>query len=196
VLPEAADVTGDGTPARLLVARTRLTGQVRYRSVPKLMPFVFRVAEVTNTAPFPLLPGPVDAFRKGDFLGRYGIERTAVGDRLTLTFGVEESMKVKRTVVEEVQREEGLFGGMRHHRFQYKLEVGNYAGRPEELELTEQLPVSELDDVKVVLDPKTTGGYAQQKDDGQLVWRLKLSPGEKRTLTLAFRIEAPASYEQ
>ena len=129
-LPEAADVPGDGTPARLLVARTRLPAAVRYRTAPKFMPFVFRVAEVTNTAPFPLLPGPVDAFRRGHFLGRYGTERIATGDRFTLTFGVEESMKVKRTVVAEVQRVEGLLGGKRHHKYEYKLEVANYLGRP------------------------------------------------------------------
>jgi uncharacterized protein (TIGR02231 family) len=196
VLPAPADIAGDGTPARLLCARTRLPGQVRYRSVPKQMPFVFRVADVTNTAPFPLLPGPVDAFRRGDFLGRTALERTAVGDRFTLTFGVEESMKVRRSTLEEVQREKGLLGGMRHHRYEYLLEVGNYAGRPEELEISEQVPVSELDDVKVVVDGKTTPGFSHDKTDGVLTWRLKLVSGERRVLALAFRIEVPASYEQ
>ena len=195
-LPEAADVAGDGTPARLLVARTRLPGTVHYRTAPKFMPFVFRVADVTNAAPFPLLPGPVDAFRRGHFMGRYGLERVAVGDRFLLTFGVEESMKVKRTVVAEVQRVEGLLGGQRHHRYEYKLEVANYLGRPEELELTEQVPVSELDDVKVVIDPRTTAGYGQSRDDGLLTWTLKLAAGQKRELALVFRIEAPSSYDQ
>jgi uncharacterized protein (TIGR02231 family) len=195
-LPQPADVTGDGTPARLLVARTPLPGQLRHRSAPKFMPFVFRVADLTNSAPFPLLAGPVDAFRGGDFLGRYGLPRTAVGDRLTLTFGVEESVKVKRTTVEELHRDKGLLGGVRHHRYEYTVEVGNYLGRPQEVEITEQVPVSELDDVKVVIDAKTTTGYRLGKDDGLLVWRLKLAAGEKRQLRLAFRIEAPDSYLQ
>jgi uncharacterized protein (TIGR02231 family) len=196
VLPEPADVAGDGTPARLLVARTRLPATVRYRTAPKFGPFVFRVAEATNSAPFPLLPGPVDAFRRGHFLGRYNLERIATGARFNLTFGVEESMKVKRTVVAEVQREQGLLGGKRLHRYEYKLEVANYLGRPEELELTEQVPVSELDDVKVVIDPRTTGGYGQRGDDGLLTWTLKLAAGQKRDLALVFRIEAPTSYDQ
>jgi uncharacterized protein (TIGR02231 family) len=195
-LPQPADVAGDGTPARLLVARTPLSGQLHHRSAPKFMPFVFRVADLTNIAPFPLLAGPVDAFRKGDFLGRYRLQRTAVGDRLTLTFGVEESVKVKRTTVEELQREKGLLGGVRHHRYEYTVEVGNYLGRPQDVEITEQVPVSELDDVKVVIDAKTTGGYKLGKDDGLLTWKVKLAAGEKRQLRLAFRIEAPDSYLQ
>ena len=195
-LPQPADVAGDGTPARLLVARTRLPGAVHYRSAPKFMPFVFRVADVSNAAPFPLLPGPVDAFRRGHFLGRYGLERVPVGGRFLLTFGVEESMKVKRTVVAEVQRVEGLLGGVRHHRYEYKLEVANYLGRPESLEISEQVPVSELDDVKVVVDPRTTGGYAHNREDGLVTWTLPLAAGQKRDLVLAFRIEAPSSYDQ
>lgn len=195
-LPARADVAGDGSPARLLVARTTLPGQVRFRSAPKFMPFFFRVADVTNAAPFPLLPGPVDAFRRGDFLGRYTLEHVPMGGRFLLTFGVEESIKVKRTVVEEAQREAGLLGGARHHRYAYRLEVGNSLSRPEELEITEQVPVSELDDVKVVIDPKTTAGFRHDKEDGLVVWRLKLNPGEKRAVDLAFRIEVPASYGQ
>jgi uncharacterized protein (TIGR02231 family) len=195
-LPEAADVAGDGTPARLLVARTRLPGTVHYRTAPKFMPFVFRVADVSNAAPFPLLPGAVDAFRRGHFMGRYGLERVAVGDRFLLTFGVEESMKVKRTVVAEVQRSEGVFGGMRHHRYEYKLEVANYLGQPQQLEISEQVPLSELDDVKVVVDSRTTAGYSHNREDGLLTWTLPLAPGAKRELVLAFRIEAPSSYDQ
>jgi uncharacterized protein (TIGR02231 family) len=193
---EPADVAGDGRPARLLIARTMLKGELSYRSAPKFMPFVFRVADATNSAPFPLLSGPLDAFRKGEFLGRYGLARTAVGDRLTFSFGVEESVKVKRTTVEEVHREEGLLGGMRHHRYQYVIDVGNYLANAQDVQITEQIPVSELDDVKVVIDPRTTGGYRLDRDDGLLTWRLKLAPGQKRQLRLAFRIEVPASYLQ
>jgi hypothetical protein len=74
--------------------------------------------------------------------------------------------------------------------------VGNYLATAQEVQITEQVPVSELDDVKVVIDARTTGGYRLDKDDGLLTWRLKLAPGQKRQLRLAFRIEVPASYLQ
>lgn len=195
-LPEPADVPGDGTPARLLVARTPMRADVAYRSAPKVLPFVFRVADLTNMAPFPLLPGPVDAFRKGNFLGRSQLDRVPVGARFTLTFGVEETIKLHRAVIEEVQRDKGVLGTTRSHRYAYRVEVANYLPRAEHVEIVEQVPVSELDDVKVVVDGKTTGGYAHDREDGLLTWKLKLAPGEKRILDLAFRIEAPSSYEQ
>ncbi len=195
-VPRPADVPGDGTPARLFVARTPLSADVKLRTSPKLMPFAFRVAELTNTAPFPLLPGPVDAFRRGALLGRHHMPYTAIGERFRLTFGIEEAIAVKRVVLEELQRQAGLFGGMRHHRFAYRFEIGNYLQRADEIEVSDHVPVSELDDIKVVIDGKTTGGYSLEPTDGIVTWRLRLQPGERRNVELVYRVEVPASYEQ
>jgi uncharacterized protein (TIGR02231 family) len=194
-VPERADVEGDGTPARLELGRSLLKAPVRLRSVPKLAPFVFRVAEATNAAPLPLLPGPVDVFRRGDFVARYQLERVAEGARFDLTFGLEEAVKVKRITVEELVREHGVLGPTRRRRFAYRFEVQNHLARAEEVEIAEPVPVSELGDVKVGIDASSTGGYALRAEDGIVTWRLKLAPGEKRTVELRYHIDVPASYD-
>jgi len=194
-VPERADVQGDGTPARLEVGRVQLKAPLRLRSVPKLAPFVFRVADATNAAPLPLLPGPVDVFRKGDFVARYELERVGEGGRFDLTFGLEEAVKVKRTTVEELVREHNLLGATRRRRFAYRFEVANHLPRVEEIEIAEPIPVSELDDIKVGIDAATTGGYALRTEDGIVTWRLKLAPGEKRTVELRYHVDVPASYD-
>ena len=195
VLPTPADVPGDGTPARLLIAESRLRAQLKYRTVPKLLPYVFRVADLTNTAGFPLLAGPVDTFRKGQFFARYELARVAAGERFLLSFGITDGLKVKRLVVEEIARDRGLLGSTRRHRYSYRFEVQNFLGRTEELELAEHIPVSELDEVKVALDPKTTAGYDLLAADGILTWKVPLRVGEKKILDLAYYIDVPASYE-
>jgi uncharacterized protein (TIGR02231 family) len=195
-VPERADVPGDGSEVRLRVARTRLQATFAWRSIPKLHPVVFRVARLANTAPFPLLPGMVDVFRQTGFLGRQPLERVAQGAPFELTFGIEEGLRVERQVVEEVARDAGLFGGKRRFRYAYRLEVANYRKAPEELEVAEHIPVSELEDVKVELDTKkTTAGYALDAADGIATWKLKLAPAEKRTVDLAFHVEVPSSYD-
>ncbi|HRI50730.1 MAG TPA: mucoidy inhibitor MuiA family protein, partial [Pseudomonadota bacterium] len=195
VIQAPADVPGDGTPARLLIAESRLRAQLKYRTVPKLLPYVFRVADLTNTAGFPLLAGPVDTFRKGQFFARYELNRVAAGERFLLSFGITDGLKVKRLVVEEIARDRGLLGSTRRHRYSYRYEVQNFLGRTEELELAEHIPVSELDEVKVALDPKTTAGYDLVAADGILTWKVPLRVGEKKVLDLAYYIDVPASYE-
>ncbi|MFZ5470113.1 MAG: mucoidy inhibitor MuiA family protein, partial [Myxococcota bacterium] len=158
-VPEAADVPGDGAPVRLFVGKVLLRARFSYRAVPKLLPFVFRVAELSNAAPYPLLPGPLDAFRQGAFIARTPLERVPQGGAFQLTFGIEEKLRVARVVLEEVQRDTGLFGGNRRFRYGYRFELANYGPRTAEVELAEHVPVSELDDVKVELAAKTTSGY-------------------------------------
>ncbi|KFE71301.1 mucoidy inhibitor MuiA family protein [Hyalangium minutum] len=195
-VPERANVPGDGSEVRLRVARTPLQASFAWRTIPKLYPVVFRVARLTNTAPFPLLAGPVDVFRQTGFLGRQPLERVAQGAPFELTFGIEEGLRVERQVVEEVARDTGLFGGKRRFRYAYRFEVANYRKTPEQLEVSEHIPVSELEDVKVELDAKkTTAGYALDAADGIATWKLPLAPAEKRTVELVFHVDVPSSYD-
>ncbi len=195
-VPELTDVPGDGSDVRLRVATTRLPASFAWRAVPKLYPVVFRVARLTNGTPLPLLPGPVDLFRHTGFIGRQSLERVAQGAPFELTFGFEESLRAERHVVEEVKREESLFGGKRRFRYAYRFEVANYRKGPESLELAEPIPVSELDDVKVELDTKkTAAGYTLDAEDGIASWKLTLAPAEKRTVELVFHVDVPSSYD-
>jgi uncharacterized protein (TIGR02231 family) len=189
-----ADVSGDGVPTRVFVATAPLTAAFAWRTVPKQLPFVFRVADLDNTAPFPLLAGPVDLFRGGAYLGPNPLERIAEGARFHLSFGLEEGVKVKRTVLEEINRDQGIFKSAQRFRYAYKVELENHLGRAQEIELSEPIPVSELSEVEVQLEDGTTGGFARNAADGILTWKLKLAPNEKRELRIVFHVDVPSSY--
>lgn len=188
-----ADILGDGTPARIRIARADLRGSVQYRTVPKLQPFVFRVADLVNTAGYPLLAGPMDVFQKGQFLARYDVERVAAGERFQLSFGLADRVKVKRLIIEEIERDKGILGSTRRHRYAYRFELENYLTTPEEIELSEHIPVSELDEVKVGFDGKTTAGYELKPADGIVTYKVRLGPGERRSVDLVYYVDAPAS---
>ncbi len=193
VAPQTADVAGDGTPVRIRVARAELRGRIVYRTIPKLQPFVFRVADLVNTAGYPLLSGPIDVYRQGQFSARYPLPRVAAGERFELSFGLLDRVKVKRTILEEIARDKGILGTTRRHRYGYRFEVESYLPGGEDIELLEHIPVSELDDVKVALDAKATPGYELRASDGIVSYKLRLSPGEKRAVELHYYVDAPAS---
>ncbi len=191
----AADVSGDGQPVRVLLGKAGLRARLSYRAVPKELPHVFRVADLTNSAPYPLLAGPIDIFRRGQFLGRYDLDRVPSGGRFLLSLGLEEGLKVKRVVVEEMVRDRGLLGSTLRHRYGYRFETESYLSRPEEVELSEQVPVSELSEIKISIDPKTTPGYDLRGADGIVTFKIPLRPGEKRAVELRYHVDVPASYE-
>ena len=194
LVKDPADVPGDGTPARLFVASAQLPARFAWKTVPRQAPFVFRAADLDDTAPFPLLAGQVDLFRKSAYLGRLPLGRVAQGERFHLSFGLEEGVRVKRTVVEEIARDQGLFNSAQRFRYAYRFEVQNLLGRPEQVELAEAIPVSELSDVGVELEDRTSKGFERNDEDGIVTWKLKLAPGEKRELELVFHVDVPNDY--
>ncbi|MEW5739708.1 MAG: mucoidy inhibitor MuiA family protein [Myxococcota bacterium] len=194
-LPEKAKVPGDGSPVRLFVGKTKMKATFELRAMPRLHPVAFRVAELTNQAPWPLLPGRVDAFRATGLVGRYRLDRVAQGAAFTLTFGLEDSVRVKRVTLEELKRDAGLFNNKKRFTYAYRFEVANYGKAPVEVSLAESVPVSELEDISVAVTEKTTPGYALGKDDGIAKWKVPLRPGERKNVELSFKVEVPSSYE-
>lgn len=195
-VPQRATVSGDGTEQRLFVARHKLKAAFGFRTAPRAQPFVFRVAELTNQAPFPLLPGVLSAFRSTGLIARYSLPRVAEGAVFRLTFGVEDTLRIKRVVVEEVKRDAGLFNTKKRFSYAYRYELANWGKGPIELELWEGLPVSELDDVAVLVTPeKTTAGYKLDAADGIAKWKVKLAEREQKNVELAYKVEVPGSYD-
>lgn len=194
-VPEKSRVPGDNAPVRLFVGQTKMKASFELRAMPKLMPVAFRVAELTNTAAWPLLAGRVDAFRSTGLVGRYPLERVPQGGAFNLTFGVEEAARVKRTIMEELKRDTGLFNGNKRFTYAYSFEVANYGKSAIEVALAEHLPVSEMNDIIVAVGEKTTAGYQLNAKDGIAKWKVALKPGEKKKVDFAFRVDVPNSYD-
>jgi uncharacterized protein (TIGR02231 family) len=193
-VPEKSRVPGDSSPVRLFVGKSRLKAAFELRATPTLIPVAFRVAELTNEAPWPLLPGRIDAFRSTGLVGRYALERVAQGAVFTITFGIEDAVRLKRTVVEELKRDTGVFIGKKRFTYAYRFELANYGKKAITVALSDHLPVSELDDIAVVVSDKTTPGYSLSPQDGIARWKVSLEPGESKGVDFAFRVDVPTSY--
>lgn len=194
-VPERSKVPGDGRAVRLFVGRDSLRASFELRATPRLMPVAFRVAELRNDGAWPLLPGEVSAFRSTGMVGRFPLEHVPMGGAFTLTFGVEDQVRVKRVIVDELVRDTGLFNGNKRFSYAYRFELANYGSEAREVTVVDSLPVSELDDLKVSIGEKTTGGYALDAARGLVKWSVKLAPGEKKHLDYAFRVDVPNSYD-
>lgn len=194
-VPEKTRILGDGTAARVFVGLAKLKAAYEVRALPKLYPIAFRVAELTNSLGWPLLPGWVAVFRPSGLVGRYELERVAQGAPFTLTFGVEESVRVKRVVLEELKRDAGLFADTKRFTYAYRFEVANYGKTALEVSVVDHLPISGLADVTVSVAEKTTPGYQLGPVDGIAKWKLSLKTQERKSIDLAFRVDVPSSYE-
>ncbi|HEY3447377.1 MAG TPA: mucoidy inhibitor MuiA family protein [Myxococcales bacterium] len=195
-VPGTVDFPGDGRPTRVSVETLKLAASFKLLTLPKLLPHAFRSAEAQNTARYPLVPGRVDLFSGGGFIGSTRLPMVSRGDKIKLAFGIDEQIKVKRIVVEELKKDPGFFGSTRRLTYAYKIELQSFAPKATVVTLQEQVPVSQMDDVKVLVEAKTTTpGFELAKDDGFLTWKVGLAPKEKKTVELRFAVEIPAKYD-
>ena len=194
--PIPADVPGDGTTVRILAASLALPGRPLLRAIPRASEGVYRVVELANRAPFPLLPGPMKVFRDGSFAGSQPLGRVVPrGATLAVSLGLEERVAIRRIVLEEIAETAGLFRGLRQHRFAYRFELESHLDGPATVELVDHLPVSQLDDIRVVIDPKRSRGSITDPQHGLSRRPTPLAPRGKATADLAFRIDVPRAYD-
>jgi len=179
--------TGDGTPARIFVARFSLPAETNVVAIPALDREAWLTAEIKSLNR-PLLSGGADLYLDGSPSGKAFIETSGRGEPLKLAFG---KVPLVTAAIEESVPVEGTTWGRGKLEKAFTLSVTNGMGTPTNVSLLDRVPVSAQEKIRIdvlVLDPKPS----KQDDRGILTWDLKLAPGETRKLTVKYRLTYPA----
>lgn len=200
-ITKPANVKADGTSQKVPILAMHLPARFEYAATPKLSPYAFLRSEVENNQQATLLPGQVNVFLNGDYVGNSMIVK-ALGNKeqFDLYLGADEGVTVKRELIEE-KSQDVLFANIpspdKVIRYSYKITVGNYKAVPITLNLYDQVPVSQDEKIKVK-DIKTTPD-PQQKDykdrKGVMLWAINLAPKEKKEISYSFAVERPRNLE-
>jgi len=57
--------------------------------------------------------------------------------------------------------------------------------------LTERVPISEIEQVKVTLSDKNTTAGFERDDQGLFTWDLEMEPGDEQQVLLSFQVAMP-----
>ncbi len=117
-------------------------------AAPVLTDFVYEEASLSNRSDLVLLAGPVTAYIEGEFVGQGQLPTVAVGEPLSIGFGIDSSLRAKRTLV---KREERIQGGNRVIDFTYALGIENFGNQPVAVRLRDRLPQPRGSEIKVTL---------------------------------------------
>ena len=186
---EPVDVPSDGRPHRITFETWEADAEAGLVCLPEKARFVFLRSMQANSSSLPLLAGPVSLVRGGAFIGRSQIAYVAPGERFSLSWGSEDGLVVLRHVVREREKTTLL----KHSKQTFKVEVylANHTRTPQTVRLTERVPISEIEQVKVTLsDKNTTEGFSQD-DQGLFTWDLEMAAGDERQVLLSFQVAMP-----
>jgi len=189
-IKRAVSIPSDGAPHKVPIDSQKLKAEFDYAAVPKLKEAVFMRGSLKNTLAYPLLPGSADLFIVQDFVGAAQIPYVAANDEAKMYFGEDGQIKVKYEQVKREKVNPGFLGKNEKLRLVYKITVQNLRKNPAEVELLDQLPVSQNDKIEVK-DITIQPAQAKKDDQGILTWKLTLAPQEKKEITIDFIIEYP-----
>jgi uncharacterized protein DUF4139/uncharacterized protein DUF4140 len=199
-----ATVRCDGRPHRVPVGEFVADAQVALVAIPLRSPWVHRRARLANAGERPLLAGPVDLIMASGYVGRAELAGVvAAGERFDVGFGPDSDVRVHRTETRE-RDDAGLLGGWNVQTVRVAVRLSNLGGEARTVEVTERVPVSEIEQVEVVvaapdayrLDeraeiPQVT---ARAIDDrGMVTWTVELPPFGRRAVALEYRVKSQRS---
>ena len=165
----------------------------RLQALPRLDPHAYLYADIKNTLDAPWLAGEWRLSRDGAFIGSRQQPKVAVGEQLSLAFGVDDAVKVTANALQEEQGEQGVLNKEQTltRRWHYQFVSGHKQAMP--LTVLDVWPVARNELVKVTpleASPVPTRQRVDEKP-GVLAWDLQLPAGGKVQLEPGYRISYP-----
>lgn len=185
-LPQS--VPSSGLRRLVQLQRYDIDAKFKYHCVPKLDQGVFLLAEVANWGKYNLLSGTANIFFQNTYIGQSVINSKVTANSILFSLGRDESIKVQRERTNYMQ-ETKFLGNNEIRNIEYTITVKNNKNKKVDIEILDQIPISQHEDIKIELKEKTAADF--HKTTGGLKWELALSPGESKDLIFNYTQKSP-----
>ncbi|HET6612242.1 MAG TPA: mucoidy inhibitor MuiA family protein [Kofleriaceae bacterium] len=172
--PSPATIPSDGRPHRVHLAAFTGDATVERVAYPEQAPAVVLKSTQQNRGSIPLLAGPVDLVRKSGFVGRTSILFVAPGERFALGWGPDADLRVSREV-EVIEEKSRMLTAWTQRQTRIRVRLSNLGGARHTLTVVERIPVSEIEKVKIEVDPAGVTDRIVPDDRGFLSWTVDLA---------------------
>lgn len=159
------------------IAALPMKGDFYKLAVPLLTDAVYEEAVISNVGTLVLLAGPASTYLGGEFVGHGEIPTVAVGEKFTLGFGIDTSLRASRELIEKTESQQG---GNRIVDLTYRLAIENFGNKPVTVRVLDRKPMSNGSDVRSTLvkaTPEVSGDsiYSQTEfKKGILRWDVEV----------------------
>jgi uncharacterized protein (TIGR02231 family) len=186
----SSDIKSDGATHTTTIFNRDYPCRAKYIALPRLVNLAYLQTTIANPlGEITLLAGKASIFRDNTFIGTTQLENIAPGQEFKLNWGIDEGLKIHRVLVER-QVDKPLSDNQQHAIYAYQMVIKNLRDRTAELTLTEQLPVSRNEQIKVRLTDSNP--QIEMGEMGMLEWSLTLPPHSSQELYYQFAIEHPS----
>ena len=189
-VPRTIDVPSNGQRVVMSLGQYEDSAVLAARTTPRIDASAFLVADMPR--PGGVWPaGPLQLYRDGAFVGS-GQWNAPDGERLTLSFGRDELVRVETEPERDNQGTGGFVGSRAERTVQRGYVVENRHGSPVTVQVLEAAPVSIDDQVRVATQfvPQPAES-AWNKQPGVAMWAIELGAGKSARVGAAYTISYP-----
>ena len=181
-------IPSDDKPYLVDVNEYELPATFKHFAVTKLDKDVFLLARITGWENLNLVEGPANVYYSGTYLGQSFIKTRNVSDTLDLSLGRDGKVMVTRSKLKDYSKTQ-FIGNKRKDTYTYELVAKNNRKSPINIEILDQIPISQNADIEVKILEISNADYNETK--GELKWKFKLNPGEMKRIRLSYSIKYP-----
>ncbi len=189
-IKQTYDIPANGQPYIVDVTSYNLPATYRYSCIPKMEKEAFLLARITGWEDLDLVEGPANVYFGGTYVGQSYIYTRSVDDTLDLSLGRDKKLVVTRTKVKEFNNEKTV-GTSKKETFSYEIVVKNTRKTSVEVELMDQIPVSQ--DAEIVVEATELTKGVLDPATGFVTWRMNIPPGEQQRVVLTYTVKYPKS---
>jgi uncharacterized protein (TIGR02231 family) len=181
-------ILADSKPYTVDVSEHKLPATYENFAIPKLDRDAFLLAKITGWNELNLITGNASIYFDGAYIGKSYINTNNMADTMKLSLGRDNKIIIKRTnLVEQTKKQ--VIGNKIKENFVYDIYVKNNRDKIVNIEIQDQIPISQNDEIEVTIDE--ISGAIYDEFTGKLRWNLTIEPGETVKLQLGYTIKYP-----
>lgn len=165
-----------------------IKAEYKYAVVPKLDAGAYLVASITDWSDMNLIPGTTRIYFDGSYIGKSVIDPTISDDTLALSLGKDRSIMVSRKKLKDKTKERVLLDE-KTISSTYEIMIRNNKSTAINIEITDQVPLSSIEQVKVELIKSDDAAYTEET--GELKWNINLKSKDVKKLQFSYDVKMP-----
>ena len=186
-------IDNTGTAKKVRIGTDDFVVKLQAITVPRLDPTAYLTASFTVKGDAPILPGIVNLYRDGMFMGQGSLPLLSAGEDGKLGFGADDMIKVKRAEVKRNSGDEGILTTSHVQTLAWDISVTNLHDVVIPVTVIDRAPFSTQTDVTVEALPDSTPASVNdfEKRRGVLAWNFELEPKAEKAIKTGYKVTSP-----
>ncbi|MBM7421216.1 uncharacterized protein (TIGR02231 family) [Chryseobacterium sp. BIGb0186] len=172
----------------VILDKKNVEANYKYHTVPKLNNQVFLMAFVKNWQNLNLISGEANVYFEDNYIGKTNITSNYIKDEFPISLGIDERIVVKRIKLEDKTAQKS-FNSNKWETESYEISIRNNTKESIELEVLDQIPLSE--NQKITVKTLNIGDGDFDTKTGSILWNRKINSGASEKINFSYEVKYP-----